>query len=53
MDRGLLVGTLVALGGALVSLLWLPSRARQAEPIELRVDRDAGELARAAERVEP
>ena len=52
MDRGLFVGALVALGGALVSLLWLPSRAQDAEPIELHVDRVAGEGAIAVERVE-
>lgn len=52
MDRGLFVGALVALGGALVSLLWLPSRAREDRPIELRVERADTELAAAAERVE-
>jgi hypothetical protein len=34
VDRGLLVGAAVALLGALVSLIWLPARARPVPPGE-------------------
>jgi EmrB/QacA subfamily drug resistance transporter len=53
MDRGLFVGALVALGGALVSLVWLPNRAPERERIELHVERPPADVAVSAERAEP
>ena len=53
MDRGLFVGAAVALVGAFVALMWLPNRPRDAESIELHVERRDGELAAVAERAEP
>jgi MFS transporter, DHA2 family, multidrug resistance protein len=34
MDRGLLVGAGIALLGSVVSLIWLPNRAAEAQPIQ-------------------
>jgi len=39
MDRGLLAGAIVAMAGALVSLIWLPSRPKDAEAIEAELER--------------
>ena len=53
MDRGLFVGAVIALTGALVALAWLPNRAPARDAIEVEVDRREGEIATVAERVEP
>jgi hypothetical protein len=52
MDRGLAVGAVVALVGALVALLWLPKRAQDAEAIEVHVDRREGAPLLAVEEVD-
>jgi EmrB/QacA subfamily drug resistance transporter len=51
MDRGLAVGALIALVGAVVALMWLPKRAREAA-IEVHVDRAAGAPLRVVEEVD-
>jgi EmrB/QacA subfamily drug resistance transporter len=53
MDRGLLVGALIALVGAFVALMWLPNRAPAVDAIEVEIDRHEGAIATVAERVEP
>ena len=53
MDRGLIVGTSIALVGAFVALLWLPSRAPAVDAIEVEVDRHEGTISTVVERVEP
>ncbi len=53
MDRGLIVGALIALVGALVALMWLPSRAPAVDAIEVQVDRREGAISTVVERVEP
>ena len=52
MDVGLVVGAAVVLIGVVVALGWLPNRPKDAEEIELHVDRRTGELATVVERVE-
>jgi hypothetical protein len=53
MDRGLIVGALIAFVGAFVALMWLPSRAPAVDAIEVQVDRRGGAISTVAERVEP
>ena len=53
MDRGLIVGAFIALVGAFVALMWLPSRAPAVDAIEVHVDRHEGAIATVVERVEP
>jgi EmrB/QacA subfamily drug resistance transporter len=53
MDRGLIVGALIAFVGAFVALMWLPSRAPAVDAIEVQVDRREGAISTVAERVEP
>jgi hypothetical protein len=52
MDRGLVVGALIALLGAVVAVAWLPNRATDLAAIELDVERPEGELATVGERAE-
>ena len=52
MDRGLVVGAVIALLGAVVALVWLPNRAADVDAIELDVERREGELATVVERAE-
>jgi EmrB/QacA subfamily drug resistance transporter len=52
MDRGLAVGAVVALVGAVVALMWLPKRALVDEAIELDVERPEGEPLLVAEEVD-
>jgi EmrB/QacA subfamily drug resistance transporter len=52
MDRGLAVGAVVALVGAVVSLVWLPKRALVDEALEVRVERPEGEPVLAVEEVD-
>ena len=52
MDRGLVVGSAIALLGAIVALVWLPHRAPDRDAIELDVRRRDGELATVVERAE-
>ena len=53
MDRGLFVGALVALVGAVVALMWLPNRPPEAGSIELHLERTDGHLVTVTERAEP
>jgi hypothetical protein len=52
MDRGLAVGAVVALVGAVVALMWLPKRAQDLEAIEIHVDRHEGAPLLAVEEVD-
>ena len=52
MDRGLAVGAVAALVGAVVALVWLPKRARVDEAIEVPVERPEGEPLLVAEEVD-
>ena len=52
MDRGLVVGSAMALLGAVVALVWLPHRAPERDAIELEMRRRDGELATVVERAE-
>ncbi len=53
MDRGLFVGAVIALAGAVVALVWLPSRAADVDAIEVEIDRREGAISTVVERVEP
>jgi EmrB/QacA subfamily drug resistance transporter len=52
MDRGLAVGAVVALVGAVVALVWLPKRALVDEAIELPIERPQGQPLLAVEEVD-
>jgi hypothetical protein len=52
MDRGLAVGAVVALVGAVVALVWLPKRALVDEAIEVHVERPEGAPLLAVEEVD-
>jgi len=52
MDRGLAVGAVAALVGAVVALVWLPKRARVDEAIEVHVERPEGAPLLAVEEVD-
>ena len=52
MDRGLAVGAVVALVGAVVALVWLPKRALVDEAIEVHVERPEGKPLLAVEEVD-
>jgi EmrB/QacA subfamily drug resistance transporter len=52
MDRGLVVGAVIALLGAVVALIWLPNRAPSAVPVGVEAEQPVGELAAAVGRAE-
>jgi EmrB/QacA subfamily drug resistance transporter len=52
MDRGLAVGAVVALVGAVVALVWLPKRALVDEAIEVHVEHPEGQPVLAVEEVD-